>query len=341
MEITLLLSNRKYEHRVFWDLVREWEDSLSKYMNIPIYCIFSESYCYSVFRHKFVRRMIRKLPFLKFFYVPCGYKLIFEMQPELPAPESYEEFGIHFDIDKTIPWIIDCIFTENDFVNFNEAYRKYPLVLISSMKSYNILKNRNLCPDVNIVHCALSISDKYKMIDSEAMDEKQYDVVLAGRQEPVLLEYLEKYNYSHPGLIVVSRKQKGEKWEYQTSDGSSLGNMESRDDFINLLRKTRIGFYSTPHTHPQYAQTQDFVTPRILEYMACGCHVIAKYPINDDVNYWRLPEIIPSIDTYEQFEMAMDYSLSNKIDSTKYEKFLSMHYTSVRAKQLQKIVSEL
>ena len=83
------------------------------------------------------------------------------------------------------------------------------------------------------------------------------------------------------------------------------------------------------------------VTPRLLELLAAGCHVLCRYIPNADTEHFELDKFSPSIETYEQFEKMMDEALKSPIDKEKYANYLKKHYTSVRAKQLEEILAKL
>ena len=83
------------------------------------------------------------------------------------------------------------------------------------------------------------------------------------------------------------------------------------------------------------------VTPRFLELLAAGCHVLCRYIPNADTVHFELDKFSPSIETYVQFEKRMDEALKTPIDKEKYKNYLKKHYTSVRAKQLEEILAKL
>jgi hypothetical protein len=54
-----------------------------------------------------------------------------------------------------------------------------------------------------------------------------------------------------------------------------------------------------------------------------------------------LEDIVNSIDTYDQFEEAMDNGRNNSVNMEKYSDYLSNHYTSKRVEQLKNYLKEL
>lgn len=250
-----------------------------------------------------------------------------------------------------IPWIIDFFMEEKDFVAFNDNYKQYPVVFISSNEVYNQLKTSVAVKDVTLRHVALSIPDKYR-ITKNTKFTKEYDVVLLGRQNPVLLKYFHQYVKTHPQVSYVYRKLDDSHYGeekfynyYSVRDGveSFIGDIIEREQFISLTRKGKIGLYATPDidTNHERAHGYNQVTPRFLEFIASGAHVIARYIPNPDTDYYKLQDFSKPIETYEQFEEAMDYAMTHEVDMAKYADYLAQHYTSVRAKEIEEIMKEL
>ena len=212
--------------------------------------------------------------------------------------------------------------------------------MISSREAYDYLVSVK-CP-LNIRHLALSISDKY-CIDDKTTFEKRYDVVMLGRQNKVLQEFLNEYSERHKELTYVYGKKEGRNFRYYDQDGLDLGTMSSRDDYMNLMKMSRIGMYATPAMDGGRTDTNGFdqVTPRFLEYIVSGCHVLARYPKNSDTDYYELDKMSTRIDTYEQFEKAMDEMRYKEVDVARYAKYLANHYTSVRVHTLLKYLEEV
>ena len=68
--------------------------------------------------------------------------------------------------------------------------------------------------------------------------------------------------------------------------------------------------------------------------------MIARYVPNPDTEYYRLQDFSESMETYEQFEKAMDDAMKHDVDMNKYANYLAQHYTSVRAEEIKRIISE-
>ena len=188
---------------------------------------------------------------------------------------------------------------------------------------YLLAKNTRL----NIRHLALSLSDRYK-ITSNTCYEKKYDVILIGRQNPVLKDFLDQYKKTHPDLtIFIPSKQE----------------LASRDGYLDSMKKSRIALYATPGIDGGEKRTNGFsqVTPRFLEMVASGCNIIARYKTNADTDYYELEKFCQSINTYEEFEKEMDKCRIKGPDMTFYSSYLKKHYTSKRVEELQVILNEI
>ena len=86
------------------------------------------------------------------------------------------------------------------------------------------------------------------------------------------------------------------------------------------------------------------MTPHFLEIIACGCHVLSHYPSGKDgkdAQYYEFDKFSPSIETYEEFESAMDKALNSEVDMDMYSSYLKKHYTSTRVSELKELLKNL
>lgn len=320
IKINKILTCRNITKYNFADIVFEWED------------VFAESLRATLCKDNTLRnrKIVRYLK-IDNLLTPNSNTFAFTMTPSLCGGLNKKN---------VIQIIIDYFLSEEEYKEFVKNYSKNKVVIVSSKEAYDYLLSIK-CP-LNLKHIALSISDKYK-ITPETTFQKEYDLVLFGRQNKVLMEYLDNYRKEHPDFNYVFCKQEEGIFNYYEATGKCLGDMGPRDKYLQLMRKARISFYSTPGIDGGEIRTKGFsqVTPRLLELMSCGCHLIARYRNNSDTDYYELNSICPSIDTYEDFEKRMDYCLNNPVDMKFYSDYLSKHYTSVRAKQLTEILKDL
>lgn len=129
---------------------------------------------------------------------------------------------------------------------------------------------------------------------------------------------------------------------YYTSKGECLGDINTREKYMGLMRKSRCALYSTPGVD-EGKRTNGFnqITPRFLEFVSAGCHVISRYANNSDADFYEMEKFSMRADTYEDFERALDYARTTDVDMNAYSAYLEKHYTSVRVKQLQDIIKEI
>lgn len=324
MRIRQILTNRSVSNGKDYGIVNEWEDIFSEMLNVPLY--------YDNWKRR-DKTIFWKIPWLASFFQTNEQTFTYVMLP-IASPYGNNKKNI-------IPCMIDFFCRDkNELQQFYKRYDKNPVVLISSREAYDYLVSVK-CP-LNIRHLALSISDKY-CIDDKTTFEKRYDVVMLGRQNKVLQEFLNEYSERHKELTYVYGKKEGRNFRYYDQDGLDLGTMSSRDDYMNLMKMSRIGMYATPAMDGGRTDTNGFdqVTPRFLEYIVSGCHVLSRYHKNSDTEFYELDKMSTRIDTYEQFEKAMDEMRYKEVDVARYAKYLANHYTSVRVQTLLKYLEEV
>ncbi len=324
MDICQILTSRIFSNGKDYGIVNEWEDVFSKLLNVPLY--------YDNWKRR-DKTIFWKYPWIASFFQTSVSTFTYVMLP-LASPHGNNKKNI-------IPCMIDFFCREeHELQQFYRRYDKNPLVLISSKEAYDFLVSVK-CP-LNIKHLALSISDKYR-IDDSTIFEKHYDVVMLGRQNKVLQEFLNKYAEQHKDMTYVYGTKEGRDFRYYDQNGTDLGCLLSREDYMNLMRQSRIGLYATPAMDGGRTDTNGFnqVTPRFLEYIVNGCHVLARYPKNPDTDYYELDKMSARIETYEQFEIAMDELRIKEVDVPLYSSYLEKHYTSVRVQTLLEYLEEI
>jgi hypothetical protein len=314
-------TKRKHENWLSYHLVYEWEDIISETLGIK--------FVYESAFFNYINLLQRKLKFGFFSLLKeKKYQLFFNIAAGIRSD--------NYNCPSIIPVIIDFFLPKDKLKNFVEAYNCNPFILISSLEVIKFL-DKNKCP-LKYYHYPLSLSDKYR-ITADTYFDKKYDLVLMGRQHPILEAWLNRYVEKYPDFYYVHRVLRGNKSFYYTNRNEYIGNVDKREDYISLLRQSKIGFYSTPGMDSSRI-TNGFnpVTPRFLELISCGCHIIARYPKNVDTEFYQISEFSPNIDTYEQFEEQMQRALSTDIDRRKYTSYLEKHYTSTRTSLLRNIL---
>jgi hypothetical protein len=242
---------------------------------------------------------------------------------------------------RTIPFIIDYFLSDEDFHKFAECLKSVPVVFISSREAFDHISSKimeNIT--TKFIHLPLSLSDKYR-ITKDTKYTKEYDVVLMGRVSPLLKEWLDKYRLTR-NISVVDRRVEDGHFNYYATDGTYVGNADTRESYMQLMKKCRVFLYATPGIDNEKL-TNGFsqVTPRFLEALSCQCHVLMRYKDNSDTRFYDLKSFGPSIENYDIFKKEMDKALCNDVDVNRYSLYLEKHYTSVVVKQLNEILAKI
>lgn len=323
-----ILTQRSYEQLPYRAIVYEWEDTLSRMLGWKLADTFGES--------SLCVKIVELLaPFLFWFNSPRNQSFAFEM-------------GTGRRQCRNSPMVIPCII---DFYLrswwwlwvFRYRFSRNKLILVSSREAYEFLLDKGWKGRVG--HFPLSLDDRYRITPTTRF-EKKFDLICAGRENPVLGMYLKRYLKRHENTTVLRRIITGGHVYYIASDGTCLperGLCDTREQYVSFLRMSRAMLYSTPGMDDSRSDANGFnqVTPRFLEGIACGCHVLARYPRNADTEYYELPRLTPHIDSYEMFEELLDRARAEPVDMGRYAAYLEAHYTSVRAKQLRQIIGEV
>jgi hypothetical protein len=238
----------------------------------------------------------------------------------------------------TIPVIIDFWLKENQLKLFYENFKHCPLILITSAEVYHFLLDHNC--SLNIEHWPLSLPDSQKL-SADTIFDKKWDLTLLGRTNPYFLKMLERYCEKHPDFEYVLGSNNIDNRYFYTNTGKKVGHAIGREAYLEMLRSTKISFYTTPGLDLAKAETDFFnqVTPRFLELIAGGCLVMAHYPKNEDTDYYEIDKLCKDIDAYEEFEKQLDMLREIKeVPIEKYSEYLSKHYTSERMNLLVEIL---
>lgn len=347
LNIENIISDRNFESWVSYQLIYEWEDQLSESLQIPIVHNPDRLKTNLINRFRYNISKYISYPLIKALRV---FTNIFHKQEELSV-SLYFHLIVSAPIElkrsrlnKVVPVIVDA-FIDSDFLpEFNKKYKDCPLVLISSLETYDYLKSAG-CP-LNIQYWGLSLPDRYKM-SPDNIYQKKYDILLAGRQNVYLEQYLDEYIQKNPNSelnIVNSEIQEGQVIFISNKDGI-LGSFNSREEYMQLLRKARIVFYATPGQDGGEKRTKGYnpVTPKYLESLSAQCKIILRYPDTEETRLYGLPKISSSISNYEEFEHRLNayISLRDSFDAKTYTEILDQSYTTVRANELSEIIKEI
>lgn len=324
--LTGILSQRSYTDYHSFKIVYEWEDILAKRLNIPI----KEE---GSFKFKFFRRFENN-----------GLVNIYHLL--IPQTSLNLRFVMQAKTNKlcildcnTIAVIIDFWLEEKDLEDFYAAYKRCPLILVTSAEVFEFLKNNN-CP-LPIEHWPLSYPDIYK-VDMDSIQDKVYDFCIFGRSNPFFIRLLDKYCEKHADFTYIHSEGTERNRSYIDHNGNVIAVDTGRKSYLDMISKTKISCYTTPGIDESKKITGRFnqVTPRLFEMLTNGCSVIGHYPDNADTRYYELDSIIPNVDNYEEFEQVLDSLRAKPLDFVRISTYMAKHYTSTRVGMLESILKK-
>lgn len=325
IEISGIYTVRDTTHPYYWDIVFEWEDELSKALNLPLIPV-GKAYD-EIYRPSICRKILNRVNFYQrvdqYLFKPTSYFIAFHIGP--PGVYSF------YCRKNVIPIIIDFWMTEN-LRRFESIFSLSEIVFVTSRQVYNYLLKKKV--RVKLDHLALSVPDS---ILSQKYDQRRiYDIIQLGRQNDKLTGYVKKLLKEFPEInYVFAEKISGSINMISTQQGN-LGKFDSRDSFLSLLRKSKISLLSAPGLDGDAERTGGFspVTPRFLESAACGCRLVGIYPENDDFAFYEINKICSNIVSYDNFRRTILTFLDSQ-EIPGYQDYLSNHLTSKRAFKLE------
>jgi hypothetical protein len=315
-----------------WHIVHEWEDQFAAASKLPL----RDSWESRRLHENVAVRTVTRLP-----GIYDALKLIDSLRATetkslyfAMSPQGRASFSTRSSV---IPAIID-FWKAIDLPAFYRAYSNCPLVLISSLEVLTHLQ-RNDCP-LNVHHFPLSLPDKYRLRPGDEV-RKTLDVLFAGRWSPLFMDFMRRYEQTHPNIeyLYQNPPDAAGQYSYSSNKRGIIAGVNDRASYIAMLRSARVGFYTTPGMDGGEKRTGGFnpVTPRLFEFLSAGCHVIARYPDNEDTGFFQLAKYWPSADTYEAFAAQLDSALASEPPIASNIAYLERHYTSKRIALLNQL----
>ena len=247
-----ILSERNITKEPWYDIVYEWEDEIIRRLGVKLV----HNLDWGIKKSLYLRG-------IRCFGRIWRYRPTFTFQMQAWQWEGKNRANLY-------PCVIDFFLrTEDELKKFYANFSRNPIVFISSREAYEYLLSKN-CP-LKIKHLPLSLPDKYAISPSTRF-AKKYDLVVLGRQSSALMSYLGRYAETHPDFIYVKRvfladETNGVHYaKYITSKGEELGYSDTREQYFNLMKASKICFYSTPGVDKDRPDANAFnqVTPRFL-----------------------------------------------------------------------------
>ena len=343
MKISSVLSSRAFEHNPSYQLIFEWEEDLSYDLSVPL--LDAKPLYRKILINRATKKLVNSLganalarlnKVVEQFRVrhQSGLNLVFELYV---ATEPNFTTSAH-----TVPILVD-FWKHTDLASFYRTYRDCKLVLVSSLEALAFLKENN-CP-LPVEHLGLSLSDRYRL-EPNIRYSKQYDILLAGRlnirTNQRLRDYLELFVKKYPATEYLYQEEIKGEFYYVSNQRGTIGKFQTREDYMRLLRASKISFYSTPGLDGGEKRTGGFnpVTPRYLELLSAQCLLLGRYPDNEETRFYELARVCPNTQSYEEFEITMsDYLSQQQPSFDTHRDILAKHYTSCRAQQLAQLMA--
>ncbi len=325
MEIKQIYSRRNSAGQNYAQpIIYEWEDELSREMGIPV---------------------VRYPSFHRFFnHLNIHTPITGPFQETFRFVTNGKDYDEPMNNKQIIPCIIDFFERDDQLPSFYQKHARNQIVLVSSPFDYQYLKAKE-CP-LKLGLFPYSLSDRYAITEKK---EKKYDIVLTGRQDPLLYSFFKEYVRTHPEISYVKRgrdldNDATKTKAYYINGKECIGTIETREAFMALQAQGRVTLYGVQGYEEGAAKGFYHMTPHFLEIIACGCHVVARYPSGKDgvdARFYEFDRFSPSVETYEAFEAAIDHALNTEVDLDGYASYLKSHYTSFRVRELQRLLDTL
>jgi hypothetical protein len=318
-----ILTERKYNYGISRQTIYEWEDDIAKTLNLDFSCMDSYQ------KHP-LARLARKMKIKKKIKW-CPQKdalLFFSMNIDLLRILAWYEVNV-------LPIILDISVSEVDEFVFLTS--DLPYCGVTSMQIYKIIKEKY--PEENVVYIPQMASDRY--FDSSII--KNIDFIQFGRKNPLLHEWAKKYCDENMGRSYIYRHTDSSKGmvKYINGEAIDIGIFETREIFMEYLKKSKISLCSTPLTEKtrDFGDNIDFLTARWFESVACHCHIFARYSdyVIPEVVQVGLDKVSNRIDSYHDFKMYADEALrTNYFNDEKMVEFMQKNSASERAIRISK-----
>lgn len=226
----------------------------------------------------------------------------------------------------TIPILVDC--WKQDINRFDELCRAFPLVYVTSLEAYRDILARGFSG--NLLYMPLSISDKQCC---GSLPEKPFDVIQYGRRNLMLDDWMRRYlgKYPHVSYVTTTCDAAG-KVQLISNHHGVIADCPDRRTFMDVVGMAKVSLVSSPGMdNSKDTGGYNPVSPRFFEGAAKFCHMLGRYPKNEEFSYCGVDDICECVEEYEQFEDRLSSMLTKSFDRfAEYRLFLDMHKTSRR-----------
>ena len=325
-EPDFIYTDRHFQTWPSWQIVFEWEDALAQSLQINL----KNSPTTGMLEHKFRgwdnRKNHGRLG--RAFQMLRPWRTAWELEPRQAlyfemAPRKYPAFS---NAPHVSPILID-VFPDENLEDSLRFYRRCHKVFFTSLEVLQAAQTS--MPDGPWFHLPMSLPDKYRLLP-DASFHKKHPIVLSGRTNAVLLQFLKRFEHENPGIEYLQQQQINGKLFYVSNISGVIGDFSSRESYWELIKSARVCFYSTPGMDDGAKRTGGFnpLTPRWFELLAAGCHVIARYPDTQETRHYRMSTVAPPVNSYEQFKQELTMYLTAAAPVERNALYLQDFYTS-------------
>jgi hypothetical protein len=291
--LKIIKSNRSFETWPSWDIIHEWEDIISKDLNIPVFTDDSTLKFLRLIPIKKIRNLLCRI----YIYQKTfnNDTLVFHIIP----------LESRFQVPKNeIPVVLD-IWGHTDIELLNKVYAHCKLVMLTSKEVYDHVKGKVSFP---IQYFPVTLPDQYfrgSYNTEENIDlihKKDIDILQIGRSNAVLDKWVKKYLEEYPSTHYVYQKVVDDRIFMHSNQLGLLFERKGRNDYFELLKRSKVSVYSSAGIDDGFDRAGGFnaLTPRLLECMSQFNYVIGRYA--DNIEYAPVREYIPNCQSYDMFE---------------------------------------
>lgn len=307
--IRSIITTRYRSNWPTWQMVHEWEDILAMLFAVPLRPI-GES-C--------------MLPTPD--TLPQNYDLIFL--------QLAGELRFYAQNPQLIPIVMDL--WRDDFDEFAKYAPKFPLIFVCNLQAFQELSPRL----GNLRHLPFTLADQY--LDQD-LPEKDIDIIQYGRRNPLLDRFMARFLGEFPETHYLTTEAFSEEKKVRIYSNrlGEMGPSDSRMTFIRLLNRCKVSLVSTVGMDgSRNTGGIDPVSPRFLESMAAGCHLVGRIPDNEEFAATGLTRVCHHVIDYEGFRNTVLDLLARPDKQAEYRRILQQRLTSSLAPIIQRALGSL
>lgn len=271
--IRSIVTTRNKTNWPTWQMVHEWEDILARILAVPL------------------RQIGEPLMLPDRSCLPENYDLIFL--------QLASELRYYSGNTQLIPIVMD-LWREN-FAEFVQQAPCFKLVFVTNLQAFRELSS--LVP--NLRHLPFSLADQYLNCSSTTKD---FDIIQYGRRNPLLDKFMACLLEKHPDIHYVTTEafEDEKKVRLYSNKLGCIGESDSRSRFMDIVSRSRISLVSTVGMDDSRDTGGiDPVSPRFIESLAAGCHLVGRIPDNEEFATTGIGRLCHHVETYPQFESTV------------------------------------